>query len=83
MVEVLNLVIAVVATYGIATVISQYDAPAGLLIRLRSIKYLQSFLSCAVCLSVWIAIPIAIYSDLNIIKYFATIGFVIVIERLT
>lgn len=75
-----DLILAVLATFGTSALITNYGGPIGIFIKLRS---KTNVLQCTVCLSVWVAIPISIVSGISLIEYFATLGCVILLERLT
>lgn len=82
MFDVIDIVLPALAAFGISALISQYDGLSGVLQRVR-LNRLRRLASCTVCLSVWVAIPISIVANLSVIEYFATLGFVILLERLT
>jgi len=82
MFDFLSVLFTALATFGIATLISQYDGVADVFLRLRSIEPLHNFLSCTVCLSLWISIPFSVANGIGVIGYFATVGIVILLERL-
>lgn len=75
-----SILLATMAAFGVSALITNYDGPFNLFIKLRS--KLPVFV-CCVCLSVWVAIPIALYMNLGLIGYLAMIGAVILLERLT
>lgn len=75
----IELIIAAIATYGVSALIAEYGGPFDIFLRLRQ---KLRVLECTVCLSVWLAIPISIFSGLDIIGYLAVIGAVIIIEGL-
>lgn len=78
----MNLLIAALATFGLAALISQYDGPDKMFARLRK-RDKSKLTHCPVCLSVWLAIPISILAGIGLVEYIAIIGIVIIIERLT
>jgi len=80
----MNFLITALAVYGISALITQYDGPWGLFARLRA-KLPNSAFWCAVCLSVWVVIPmilLATYTGIFIPSVFAIIGVVILLEKL-
>lgn len=74
------IITAILATFGIASLLTEYDGPFNAFVRLRG--YVGGPFKCLVCLSCWVAIPICIYLGLNFIEYLAVIGGVIFIYRL-
>ena len=80
----MNFLITALALYGLSALISQYDGPWSVFARLRN-KYPNSPLTCTVCLSVWLAIPIillAVFVGTWSIVMFALVGIVIILENL-
>lgn len=75
----IEIIIAATATYGVSALVSEYSGPFDIFFRLRQ---RLRVLECTVCLSVWLAIPISIFSGLDIMGYFAVIGVIIIIEGL-
>jgi len=72
-------IFAALATFGVSALISNYDGPMGVFVRLRSHV---AATRCCVCLSVWLGIPIALLTGVGVVGYLAIIGTVILIERL-
>lgn len=69
---------ASVATYGLAILVSEYDGLGEVLLKLRRRIPL---LRCAVCSAVWLAIPINLLSGTGMLGYLASIGGMIVLDR--
>lgn len=69
-----------IGVYGIATLIAEYDGPLALFVRLRNVAKVTR---CNVCLAVWLGIPVALLANIGVLGYLATIGIVILTERLT
>lgn len=74
----LEIFIATLGTYGVATLVSDYDGAFGIFKRLRK---LGEVFECNICLTPWIALPIAYLAGLSFVEYLAVIGLVIIIER--
>lgn len=75
-----NFVITLLAVFGISALIANYGGPYDVFDRLKSEFKLMR---CTVCLSVWVGIPIALLTDAGFASYLASVGGVILIERLT
>lgn len=73
-----NYIIAILATYGVASLLSSYDAPLGIFQRLRK----KGLPECMVCLSVWIGAPIAYFADIGVLGYFTILGAIIIMDRI-
>ena len=71
------IIIAVFATYALSTLLAQYDGPLGILADIREL----GLPDCAVCLAVWIAIPISLIMGVNFMEYFAVLGGSIALSR--
>lgn len=78
----IELIIASLATFGLATLIADYDGPAGILLKLRKADKTK-LTHCNICLGVWLAIPISLLAGIGLVEYIAIIGIEIIIERLT
>lgn len=76
----IEIILATLATFGISALISNYDGLFGVFEWIRS---KGTVFSCTVCLSVWIAIPIAYFSGIGLLGFLAVIGGVILIERVS
>lgn len=79
----MNLLIGVLATFGLAALVTNYDGPLSVFISLRS-KY--RVFECTVCLSVWIAPVILALLALGatwLVWSCAVVGAVILLERLS
>jgi len=59
----INLLLATLAIYYIATTITEYDGPFEVLKRLREImrEYRGLNLDCFFCTSLWVSLPFALY----------------------
>lgn len=77
---IITIFITALATLGISVIITQYDGPCGIFQKLRS-KIPKSPITCTVCLSVWVAIPLSIITEIGLVGYLAVIGFIIIEER--
>lgn len=77
----MELILAILSTYGISTLISEYDGPFNLFVKLRNMD-VSKVTSCSVCLSVWIAIPVSIIIGLTLVYYLSVIGAVILLNRI-
>lgn len=74
-----DVLITALATFGIAALVANYDGPYGIIARLRS---KLTVAQCTVCLGVWVAIPLALFTDIGVLGYAAVIGIIILLERL-
>lgn len=72
-----SILIAILATYSVSTLLTQYDGPLNLF------RFMQKYkpFNCTVCTGVIVAVPIALTSGLTLTEYLATIGIVIVMDR--
>lgn len=79
----LEFIITALAVYGISALVSQYDGYKDSFIKLRE-KYPRSAFICAVCLSVWLVIPLYLVALLNVwmVAPLAIIGVVILLEKI-
>lgn len=78
----MNLLIALLATYGVTRLLVGYDAPFNLFLKLRKTRLLKKVLDCSVCASVWVAIPISYGMGIGVWGYLAVIGaFVLIYEH--
>ncbi len=75
-----EIVLTAVATFGVSATLTGYDGPFELFSKFRA---LIPLFQCTVCLSVWIAMPIAIIVGVGIIEYLAALGLIVLAERLT
>jgi hypothetical protein len=71
-------VTAIIASFGVSALVSSYDGIFGVFAKLRS--HIKA-LNCTVCTSVYVAVPIAYFSDIGVIGYLCVIGGVILLER--
>lgn len=72
-------IIAILATYGLSTLLAEFEGYKDVFVWLRTrIEPLR----CAVCASCWIAMPIVLFAGLGLLEYFAIIGSVIILDRL-
>lgn len=74
----IDVVIAILATYGVSTLVADYDGPRDIFIRLRK---RSKFFECAVCLSPWVAVIPALLIGLSFVEYIAVVGGTIIIAR--
>lgn len=78
------LILSVLAVYGITLIISETDAPFGVLYKLRE-KY--DMLSCFICVSVWVSALVSLYTVSNfgewLLHTFAFSGAAILLNRLS
>lgn len=78
----ITLLTALLATYGVAKLISNYDGLFNVFLWLRNRdSVIGKLFSCTVCLAVWVAIPVAYFAGFGVMGYLAIIGSVILIER--
>ncbi len=73
----IEIIIGILGTYGLAALLAEYPGPFGILSKLRKV----GMPDCSVCLAVWIAIPIAYFAGIGTLGYLAVIGSVILLER--
>ncbi len=79
--SIMNLIIGIVGTYGVAIILSEYDGPFKLFYKARSSK-LYELLSCGVCLSPYIAVAFALGLHMSFWEYLAVVGGSVIIARL-
>ena len=75
--------ITALATFGSASLVTNYDGPFEVFLKLRSRFKL---FRCTVCLSCWLAFPmlyLTAIGALSVVLSFAIIGLIIITERLT
>lgn len=80
----MNFLITALAVYGLSELLTTYDGAFSVLKRLRD-KYPESALSCLICVSCWIVVPmmlLAIYGGIIFITPFAIIGVIMIVDRL-
>lgn len=78
-----ELIISALATFGIASLVSNYDGPYNIFTKLRS-RY--EMLRCTVCLATWLATPLFFLAANGFLAYvtsLAIIGVVVIVERVT
>ena len=73
-----EIVMVALATYGVATLVSEYDGVFDVFSKLRS--NIKAF-RCVPCATVWIAIPIAVIMNVGVIGYLASVGISIALDR--
>ena len=76
----MNILLAILATYSIATLLSEYDGPFEIFFKARRSR-LSPLLTCGVCVGTWVAIPISIALNLSPMEYLAVTGGVILLSR--
>ena len=76
----IELIFAALATYGISALLVEKNGFMDVFLKLREIKWLP--FNCITCTAVWIGIPIAIFSGIGLLGYFATLGIIVLIERI-
>jgi len=77
-----EIILATLATYGIATLLAEYPGPFNIFEKARERLSAPQF-ACNVCLGVLIAIPLAIALNLSLVEYFAVVGSVVALARAT
>lgn len=76
--QAIDIIIAILATYGIVTLVSQYDGPNDLFKKLRKDK---KVFECSVCLTPWIALVPAIFMPLGFFEYLSVVGATVLLDR--
>lgn len=79
-----EIVIAALATYGMSSLVAYQDGLYDVFLKLRN-RYPNSAFVCAVCLSLWLAVPFALIAYLGfawLLVPFAIVGVVIILEKL-
>ena len=71
--------VAILATYGISTLLSEYNGARDVFVYLRT---KMSVFRCTVCLSVWVAVVIALLQGMSFTEYLAVVGGVISLDRI-
>lgn len=72
-----DILIVSLATYGMCKLVSEYDGPFNVFQRIRS--QFKAFL-CLACSSVWVCAPLALFTGLSVVEYFAAIGIVLILD---
>lgn len=70
-------IMAGLATYGVAKLLAEYDGAFNSFSKLRDLFMPR----CAVCIAVWVAIPISIYAHITLLSYLAIIGGIVIMEE--
>ena len=76
----IELIFAALATYGISALLVEKDGFMDVFLKLREIKWLP--FSCITCTAVWVGVPITLLSGIGLLGYFATLGIIVLIERI-
>lgn len=76
-----SIVIGILIVYGLATIVTEYDGPFHVFAKLRASK-LNSLLSCAVCVSPYIALLLIPLMGISLVQYLAVLGGSIIIARI-
>lgn len=83
--KIIDIIILVLATYGLSSLLVDYAGPFELLDRLRK-KFTNSPLHCIVCTALWVAICLFILAFLpgftNYLIPMAIVGTIIILEKL-
>lgn len=74
----IEIIICALATYGICTLVSEYDGAFDVFSKLRA--KIAAF-RCIPCASVWIAAPLAFFLGIGLLGYLAAIGLVLFMHR--
>lgn len=69
--------LAILGVYGITTLLADYSGPKNVLVNLRK----MGMPDCSACLSVWVAIPFALFTGIGIAGYFAVVGANVILSR--
>lgn len=76
-----NVIISAVGTYGLATIVADYDGPFNMFDKIRSTRLGRLF-SCNVCLSPYMALIPALSLDIGFVGYIAAVGGTVILARL-
>lgn len=79
----IELIIAALATFGASSLVTDYDGPFDIFLKLRA-RF--DVFRCTVCLSCWLVFPmlyLTAIEALPVVLSFAIIGLIIITERLT
>lgn len=81
--QALALIAATLATYGVASLVTNYSGPFNAFTSLRKSAKgeLKSALECTVCVATWVSVPIALIAGVGFLGWLAAIGAVILLER--
>lgn len=77
-----SILIAILASYSIAIIVTEYDGPLGVFYSIRR-SFLGDLFGCAVCLGVYTSVIFSIGSGFSVIEYFAVVGGVTILARNT
>lgn len=81
MAEIIQLLIAILGTYGLISLISDYDGPFNVFFKLRSSR-LGKLFECGVCLSPYFALIPVLGLGMSLYEYLAVIGGSVILSRL-
>lgn len=83
--QALSVGLAILATFGISSLLTEYSGFYNIFHKLRykARGELKSMLECMICTAVWLAIPVSIVLGVGFMGYLAVIGGVILLERIT
>ena len=73
----LTIIVNMLAVYAVSTLLAEYNGFRDIFMKLRK----KGLPDCAVCLSVWTAIPAALLTGLSVVEYLAVVGGVILLVR--
>lgn len=78
--QAINIILGVLTTYGLATILAEYDGPAKVFQKIRSSK-LRPLFECSVCLSPYVALIPVLCLSMGFIEYLAVIGGSVILAR--
>lgn len=78
--QTINILIAALGVYGVATLVTEYSGPFNVFDRLRKTKVSGVF-ECNICLTPYLAIIPAFGLSLGMFGYFAVVGLSIILGR--
>ncbi len=76
----IELLIAILGTYGVAVLVSEYDGLFSIFAKARR-SFLRPLLVCSVCFAVWVAIAFSIALNLSLLEYLAVLGGAVLLAR--
>lgn len=77
-----SILIAILASYSVAVIVSEYDGPLDIFYNLRRSR-LSALFSCSVCLGVYVSIVFSMALSVGLVGCFAVIGGVTLLARNT
>lgn len=79
----IELLILILAVYGLSALVTQYDGPGDIFLKMR-IRYEKSPFHCTVCMAAWLVVPlvlIQVFTGSAFVIPLSVIGAIIILEN--